>query len=54
VKYLKLLKKGICGERNHFWVSHHQLGSVTEQDYVSCFPFRVPIAHLAAAQANLK
>ncbi|WP_430438942.1 hypothetical protein [Marinifilum caeruleilacunae] len=23
-------------------------------DYVSCSPFRVPIARLAAAQANLK
>ncbi|NOU62316.1 hypothetical protein ELS83_21200 [Marinifilum sp. JC070] len=26
----------------------------TGLDYVSCSPFRVPIARLAAAQANLK
>ncbi|HLE09158.1 MAG TPA: putative PEP-binding protein, partial [Thermodesulfobacteriota bacterium] len=52
-KVRKNLKIGICGEhggdpdtvefcyRNGF-------------DYVSCSPFRVPIARLAAAQAELK
>ena len=46
------LKVGICGEHGgdpdsvHFC---HQLGL----DYVSCSPFRVPIARLAAAQAAL-
>jgi pyruvate,orthophosphate dikinase len=47
------LKLGICGEHGgdpasiHFC---HQVGL----DYVSCSPFRVPIARLAAAQAALK
>ena len=46
------LKLGICGEHGgdpasiHFC---HQVGL----DYVSCSPFRVPIARLAAAQAAL-
>ncbi|MCC7085989.1 MAG: pyruvate, phosphate dikinase [Pirellulales bacterium] len=46
------LKMGICGEHGgdpssiHFC---HQVGL----DYVSCSPFRVPIARLAAAQAAL-
>jgi pyruvate,orthophosphate dikinase len=47
------LKVGICGEHGgdpdsvHFC---HKVG----MDYVSCSPFRVPIARLAAAQAALK
>lgn len=47
------LKIGICGEHGgdpasiHFC---HQVGL----DYVSCSPYRVPIARLAAAHANLK
>jgi pyruvate,orthophosphate dikinase len=47
------LKLGICGEHGgdpasvHFC---HQIGL----NYVSCSPFRVPIARLAAAQAALK
>ena len=47
------LKVGICGEHGgdpasvHFC---HKAGL----DYVSCSPFRVPIARLAAAQAALK
>ncbi len=47
------LKLGICGEHGgdpksvHFC---HEVGL----DYVSCSPFRVPIARLAAAQAALK
>jgi pyruvate,orthophosphate dikinase len=46
------LKIGICGEHGgdpasvHFF---HRVG----MDYVSCSPFRVPIARLAAAQAAL-
>ncbi len=48
----KDLKVGICGEHGgdpksvHFF---HKIGL----DYVSCSPFRVPIARLAAAQAVL-
>ncbi len=47
------LKVGICGEHGgepqsiHFC---HRIGLT----YVSCSPFRVPIARLSAAQANLK
>jgi pyruvate,orthophosphate dikinase len=46
------LKMGICGEHGgdpSSVVFCHQLGL----DYVSCSPFRVPIARLAAAQAAL-
>ena len=52
-KTKKDLKVGICGEHGgdpksvHFC---HRVG----MDYVSCSPFRVPIARLAAAQAALK
>ena len=47
------LKLGICGEHGgdpssiHFF---HEVGL----DYVSCSPFRVPIAILAAAQAAIR
>ncbi|RMG68950.1 MAG: pyruvate, phosphate dikinase [Calditrichaeota bacterium] len=47
------LKVGICGEHGGEPASVefcHQLG----MNYVSCSPFRVPIARLAAAQAVLK
>ncbi len=47
------LKMGICGELGgdpHSIELFHQIGL----DYVSCSPFRVPIAHLAAAQAAIK
>ncbi|MFN3637839.1 MAG: pyruvate, phosphate dikinase [Chloroherpetonaceae bacterium] len=47
------LKLGICGEHGGETSSVefcHQLGF----DYVSCSPFRVPIARLAAARAALK
>ena len=46
------LKLGICGEHGgdpasvHFF---HKVGL----DYVSCSPYRVPVARLAAAQAAL-
>lgn len=49
----KNLKCGICGEHGGDPDSIefcHQVGL----DYVSCSPFRVPIARLAAAQAALK
>lgn len=47
------LKVGICGEHGGEPSSVefcHKVG----MDYVSCSPFRVPIARLAAAQANVK
>ena len=47
------LKLGICGEHGGDPASVefcHEIGL----DYVSCSPFRVPIARLAAAQAALK
>ena len=46
------LKLGICGEHGGDPSSIdfcHRVGL----DYVSCSPFRVPIARLAAAQANI-
>ena len=46
------LKLGICGEHGGDPESiafFHQVGL----DYVSCSPFRVPVARLAAAQAAL-
>jgi pyruvate,orthophosphate dikinase len=47
------IKLGICGEHGGDPRSVefcHRLGL----DYVSCSPFRVPVARLAAAQAALK
>jgi len=47
------LKVGICGEHGGDPSSIefcHEIGL----DYVSCSPFRVPVARLAAAQANLR
>ena len=46
------LKLGICGEHGGDPASIAFCESV-ELDYVSCSPFRVPIARLAAAQATL-
>ena len=49
----KDLKVGICGEHGGDPASInfcHQAGL----NYVSCSPFRVPIARLAAAQAAIK
>ena len=46
------LKVGICGEHGGDPRSVHFCSEVG-MDYVSCSPFRVPIARLAAAQANL-
>jgi pyruvate,orthophosphate dikinase len=47
------LKIGICGEHGGDPASvefFHEVG----MDYVSCSPFRVPVARLAAAQASLR
>lgn len=47
------LHVGVCGETGGDPKSiefYHQVGL----DYVSCSPFRVPVARLAAAQANIK
>jgi pyruvate,orthophosphate dikinase len=52
-KTRKGMKIGICGEHGGDPASVefcHNIG----MDYVSCSPFRVPIARLAAAQAALK
>ena len=46
------LKVGICGEHGGDPKSVHFCHKVG-MDYVSCSPFRVPIARLAAAQAAL-
>ena len=46
------LKVGICGEHGGDPASVHFFYEVG-LDYVSCSPFRVPIARLAAAQARL-
>ncbi|MBA3517663.1 MAG: pyruvate, phosphate dikinase, partial [Rhizobiales bacterium] len=46
------LKLGICGEHGGDPASIHFCESVG-LDYISCSPFRVPIARLAAAQAAL-
>ena len=47
------LKVGICGEHGGE-PNSVEFCDKTGLDYVSCSPFRVPIARLAAAQANLK
>ncbi|RLG65003.1 pyruvate, phosphate dikinase, partial [archaeon] len=47
------LKIGICGEHGGDPASIHFLHKVG-LDYVSCSPYRVPIARLAAAQAALR
>ena len=46
------LKLGICGEHGGDPASVH-FCALVGLDYVSCSPFRVPIARLAAAQAAL-
>ncbi len=47
------LKVGICGEHGGDPASIHFCQKIG-MDYVSCSPFRVPIARLAAAQAALE
>ena len=46
------IKLGICGEHGGDPASVHFCQTVG-LDYVSCSPYRVPIARLAAAQAEL-
>ncbi|MCB1186823.1 pyruvate, phosphate dikinase [bacterium] len=46
------IKLGICGEHGGDPSSIHFFDSVG-LDYVSCSPFRVPVARLAAAQASI-
>jgi phosphoenolpyruvate synthase/pyruvate phosphate dikinase len=46
------LKVGICGEHGGE-PSSVEFCHLVGMDYVSCSPFRVPIARLAAAQAQL-
>ena len=45
-------KIGICGEHGGE-PSSVEFCHMVGMDYVSCSPFRVPIARVAAAQANL-
>ncbi len=52
-KTKKMLKIGICGEHGGDPASVHFCHAVG-MDYVSCSPYRVPIARLAAAQAAIK
>jgi pyruvate,orthophosphate dikinase len=47
------IKLGICGEHGGDPASIHFCETVG-LDYVSCSPFRVPIAKLAAAQAAVR
>ncbi len=47
------IKLGICGEHGGD-PSSVEFCHKTGLDYVSCSPYRVPIARLAAAQANIK
>ena len=49
----KNIKLGICGEHGGD-PNSIEFCSRTGLDYVSCSPFRVPIARLSAAQAELK
>ena len=46
------LKLGVCGEHGGDPASIHFFHN-TGLDYVSCSPYRVPTARLAAAQSNL-
>jgi pyruvate,orthophosphate dikinase len=47
------LKVGVCGEHGGDPASIHFFDKIGF-DYVSCSPYRVPVARLAAAQAALK
>ena len=51
-KQNKSLKLGICGEHGGDPKSISFCANIG-LDYVSCSPFRVPVARLAAAQAEL-
>ena len=45
---------GVCGEHGGDPKSIKELFNVADVDYVSCSPYRVPLARLAAAQAKLE
>ncbi|AEB06989.1 pyruvate phosphate dikinase [Coriobacterium glomerans PW2] len=45
---------GVCGEHGGDPASIMKLFNVAGVDYVSCSPYRVPVARLAAAQAKLE
>ena len=45
---------GVCGEHGGDPKSIKRLFNVAGVDYVSCSPYRVPLARLAAAQAKLE
>ena len=49
----KKIKLGICGEHGGDPASI-DFCSNSGLDYISCSPYRVPIARLAAAQSELK
>ena len=51
-KSKKDLKIGVCGEHAGEALSIHFFNSL-EIDYISCSPFRIPTAKLAAAQAEI-
>ncbi|WP_418739806.1 pyruvate, phosphate dikinase [Enorma sp.] len=48
------MHNGVCGEHGGDPASIKALFNVAGVDYVSCSPYRVPIARLAAAQAKLE
>ncbi len=50
----KDLKVGVCGEHGGDPASIEFFNTIRELDYVSCSPYRVPVARIAAAQAELK
>ena len=52
-KQNKKIKLGICGEHGGDPKSTNFCSTIG-LDYVSCSPYRVPVARLAAAQAQLK
>ncbi len=52
-KQNKNLKLGICGEHGGDPKSI-EFCSKAGLDYVSCSPYRVPVARLSAAQAQIK
>lgn len=52
-KQNKKIKLGICGEHGGDPKSIYFCSKIN-LDYVSCSPYRVPVARLSAAQAELK
>jgi len=52
-KQKRFLKLGICGEHGGD-PSSVEFCARAGLNYVSCSPYRVPVARLAAAQAHLK